>query len=91
MLARDGQHLSRHVAREIAREEHYRISDLPGLGGAAKGLAPAQIREQLGRGDRSRNACMAMLGATALMRTPCAAASIAEQRVKAMTPAFAAA
>ena len=28
---------------------------------------------------------------TALMRTPCSAASIAAQRVKAMTPAFAAA
>ena len=34
---------------------------------------------------------MAMLGATALMRTPCSAASIAAQRVKAMTPALAAA
>ena len=40
---------------------------------------------------RFRNGCMAMLGATALMRTPWAAASMAAQRVNAMTPALAAA
>ncbi len=38
-----------------------------------------------------RKGCMARLGATALTRTPAGAASTAAQRVRAMTPAFAAA
>ena len=39
----------------------------------------------------SRNLCRAMLGDTALIRTPCSTASIALQRVSAITPALAAA
>ena len=39
----------------------------------------------------ARLACMAMLGDTALMRTPRGPASMAAQRVRAMTPALAAA
>ena len=39
----------------------------------------------------SRNRCRAMLGDTALMRTPYSTASIALQRVSAITPALAAA
>ena len=39
----------------------------------------------------ARNGCMARLGATALTRMPCPATSSAAQRVKAITPALAAA
>ena len=39
----------------------------------------------------ARNGCMARLGATALMRMPAGAASMAAHRVRAMTPALAAA
>ena len=39
----------------------------------------------------SRNLCRAMLGDTALIRTPYSTASIAAQRVSAITPALAAA
>ena len=39
----------------------------------------------------SKNLCRAMLGETALTRTPYSTASIALQRVSAITPAFAAA
>ena len=39
----------------------------------------------------ARNGWMARLGATALTRMPCAATSMAAQRVSAMTPALAAA
>ena len=41
--------------------------------------------------DLQERICIAIEGATALIRTLCSAASTAEQRVKAMTPAFAAA
>ena len=87
----DRDDLAGHVRREIAGEEHDDVRDFPRLGRAPERLAGLELGEQfLGR-DLGEEGCIASDGATALTRTLCAAASIAAQRVSAMTPAFAAA
>ena len=92
VLAADGHDLAGHVGRQVAREEHDHVRDFPRLGRAPERLFGGELVEQLFRRHLARGAaCIASDGATALMRTLWCAASIAAQRVSAMTPAFAAA
>ena len=84
--------LAGHVRRVVAGEEDDHVGHLPRLGGAAEGLAARSARRAARRCvTLARNGCIARLGATALTRTSYGAASIAAQRVRAITPALAAA
>ena len=77
--------------REVAREEDDDVGDLPGFGRAPNASRVSSSASSSSVVTLARNGCIASDGATALTRTLFAAASIAAQRVSAMTPAFAAA
>ena len=85
-------HLAGHVARQVARQEHDDVGDLPGLGGAAERLAALEFREQL-IGGHAVEECVHgdARGHRVDAHAVGSAASMATQRVKAMTPALAAA
>ena len=51
VLAADGDDFAGHVRREVGREEHDHVRDLPRLGGAAERLLGGELGEQLLGGD----------------------------------------
>jgi hypothetical protein len=88
VLGADGDHFAGHVAGVVAGQEDDDVGDLAWFGGAAEGLAAGQVGEQVLAGDLGQVRVQGQAGGDGVDAD---AVRGDVQRVKAITPALAAA